>query len=128
MLCLAKHVGWRLSFHEQWRPAPGMDLVMIKSLALALWLKEVSPESGRKPQECCPWPGLFAYGHVPRAVSANLRLIIEALWGRPSTLRGCLGCGDTVNFKQYCPWPSLGSCHHGGQHCKAQVLAAAWAS
>lgn len=27
---------------QQWQPAPGMDLVTMESLAMALWLKEVS--------------------------------------------------------------------------------------
>lgn len=73
-----------------------MDLVTIESLAMALWLKEVSPELWRKATRMLSLARevrLSACKPVLRAVSANLRVITKALWGPGCTLRCCLDVG-----------------------------------
>lgn len=50
---------------------------------------------------------LSAWGPEPRAVSANLRLITKALWVAMLSPKMLPGMWNTVNFKQYGPWPSL---------------------
>lgn len=110
MLCLARRGGWTQSFRWQWQPAPGMDLVMTESLAMALWLKEVSPKLWREAARMLSlaWEvRLSACRPEPRAVSANLRSITKVLWVAMLRPKMLPGYEDAVNFKQYSPWPSL---------------------